>query len=73
MRFRASWAVILAAALLVGLLAYGVASKRADRSIDAQAKTFVRAAERSEKRRKRACAWVVSRPARTYGSRSRIE
>jgi hypothetical protein len=35
MRFRASWAVILAAALLVGLLAYGVASKRADRSIDA--------------------------------------
>jgi cytochrome c biogenesis protein CcmG, thiol:disulfide interchange protein DsbE len=34
MRFRASWAVILAAALLVGLLAYGVASKRADRSID---------------------------------------
>ena len=35
MRFRASWAVIFAAALLVGLLAYGVASKRADRSIDA--------------------------------------
>jgi cytochrome c biogenesis protein CcmG/thiol:disulfide interchange protein DsbE len=35
MRFRASWAVMLAAALLVGLLAYGVASKRADRSIDA--------------------------------------
>ena len=35
MRFRASWAVILAAALLVGLLAYGVASKRADHSIDA--------------------------------------
>ena len=35
MRFRASWAVILAAALLVGLLAYGVASKRSDRSIDA--------------------------------------
>jgi cytochrome c biogenesis protein CcmG, thiol:disulfide interchange protein DsbE len=34
MRFRASWAVILAAALLVGLLAYGVASKRADTSID---------------------------------------
>jgi cytochrome c biogenesis protein CcmG/thiol:disulfide interchange protein DsbE len=34
MRFRASWAVMLAAALLVGLLAYGVASKRADRSID---------------------------------------
>ena len=27
MRFRASWAVILAAALLVGLLAYGVASQ----------------------------------------------
>jgi cytochrome c biogenesis protein CcmG, thiol:disulfide interchange protein DsbE len=35
MRFRASWAVMFAAALLVGLLAYGVASKRADRSIDA--------------------------------------
>jgi cytochrome c biogenesis protein CcmG, thiol:disulfide interchange protein DsbE len=35
MRFRASWAVMLAAALLVGLLAYGVASKHADRSIDA--------------------------------------
>ena len=34
MRFRASWAVIVAAALLVGLLAYGVASRRADRSID---------------------------------------
>jgi cytochrome c biogenesis protein CcmG/thiol:disulfide interchange protein DsbE len=34
MRFRASWAVILTAALLVGLLAYGVASKRADTSID---------------------------------------
>jgi cytochrome c biogenesis protein CcmG/thiol:disulfide interchange protein DsbE len=34
MRLRASWAVILAAALLVGLLAYGVASKRADTSID---------------------------------------
>ncbi len=34
MRFRASWAVILAAALLVGLLAYGVASRRADTSID---------------------------------------
>ncbi|MEA2134366.1 MAG: cytochrome c biosis protein CcmG, thiol:disulfide interchange protein DsbE [Solirubrobacteraceae bacterium] len=34
MRFRASWAVTLAAALLVGLLAYGVASKRADTSID---------------------------------------
>ena len=34
MRFRASWAVILAAALLVGLLAYGVASKRTDTSID---------------------------------------
>jgi cytochrome c biogenesis protein CcmG, thiol:disulfide interchange protein DsbE len=35
MRFRASWAVMFAAAMLVGLLAYGVASKRADRSIDA--------------------------------------
>ena len=35
MRLRASWAVTFAAALLVGLLAYGVASKRADRSIDA--------------------------------------
>src|SRR6476620_8566152 len=35
MRFRASWAVMFAAALLVGLLAYGVASKQADRSIDA--------------------------------------
>jgi cytochrome c biogenesis protein CcmG, thiol:disulfide interchange protein DsbE len=35
MRFRASWAVILAAALLVGLLAYGVASRQADTSIDA--------------------------------------
>jgi cytochrome c biogenesis protein CcmG/thiol:disulfide interchange protein DsbE len=34
MRFRAAWAVILAAALLVGLLAYGVASRRADTSID---------------------------------------
>jgi cytochrome c biogenesis protein CcmG, thiol:disulfide interchange protein DsbE len=34
MRFRASWAVILVAALLVGLLAYGVASRRADTSID---------------------------------------
>ena len=34
MRLRASWAVILAAALLVGLLAYGVASRRADTSID---------------------------------------
>ena len=34
MRFRASWAVILAAALLVGLLAYGVASRRDDTSID---------------------------------------
>ena len=34
MRFRASWAVILAAALLVGLLAYGVASKRTDTSLD---------------------------------------
>jgi cytochrome c biogenesis protein CcmG/thiol:disulfide interchange protein DsbE len=34
MRFRASWAVILAAALLVGLLAYGVASRQADTSID---------------------------------------
>ena len=34
MRFRASWAVILTAALLVGLLAYGVASRRADTSID---------------------------------------
>ena len=34
MRFRASWAVILAAALLVGLLAYGVASRGDDRSID---------------------------------------
>jgi cytochrome c biogenesis protein CcmG/thiol:disulfide interchange protein DsbE len=34
MRFRASWAVILVAALLVGLLAYGVASKRTDTSID---------------------------------------
>ena len=34
MRFHASWAVILAAALLVGLLAYGVASKRTDTSID---------------------------------------
>jgi cytochrome c biogenesis protein CcmG, thiol:disulfide interchange protein DsbE len=35
MRFRASWAVIVAAALLVGLLAYGVASRRADTTIDA--------------------------------------
>jgi len=35
MRFRAAWAVILAAALLVGLLAYGVASRQADTSIDA--------------------------------------
>jgi len=34
MRFRASWAVIVAAALLVGLLAYGVAARRADTSID---------------------------------------
>src|SRR3954463_6109010 len=34
MRFRASWAVILAAALLVGLLAYGVAARRTDTSID---------------------------------------
>ena len=34
MRLRASWAVILAAALLVGLLAYGVASRQEDRSID---------------------------------------
>ena len=34
MRFRASWAVILAAALLVGLLAYGVASRGQDTSID---------------------------------------
>jgi len=34
MRLRASWAVILAAALLVGLLAYGVASRQADTSID---------------------------------------
>ena len=34
MRFRAAWAVILAAALLVGLLAYGVASRQDDRSID---------------------------------------
>ena len=34
MRFRAAWAVILSAALLVGLLAYGVASRRADTSID---------------------------------------
>jgi cytochrome c biogenesis protein CcmG/thiol:disulfide interchange protein DsbE len=34
MRFRASWAVILAAALLVGLLAYGVASRQPDTSID---------------------------------------
>ena len=34
MRFRPAWAVILAAALLVGLLAYGVASKRTDTSID---------------------------------------
>jgi cytochrome c biogenesis protein CcmG, thiol:disulfide interchange protein DsbE len=34
MRVRASWAVILTAALLVGLLAYGVASRRADTSID---------------------------------------
>ena len=34
MRIRASWAVILAAALLVGLLAYGVASRQADTSID---------------------------------------
>src|SRR3712207_5117554 len=34
MRLRASWAVILAAALLVGLLAYGVASRGADTSID---------------------------------------
>jgi cytochrome c biogenesis protein CcmG/thiol:disulfide interchange protein DsbE len=34
MRFGASWAVIVVAALLVGLLAYGVASKRADTSID---------------------------------------
>src|SRR5829696_3951724 len=34
MRFRAAWAVILAAALLVALLAYGVASRRPDTSID---------------------------------------
>jgi cytochrome c biogenesis protein CcmG/thiol:disulfide interchange protein DsbE len=34
MRLRAAWAVIVAAALLVGLLAYGVASRRADTSID---------------------------------------
>jgi cytochrome c biogenesis protein CcmG/thiol:disulfide interchange protein DsbE len=34
MRFRASWAVILAAALLVGLLAYGVAARRTDTTID---------------------------------------
>ena len=34
MRFRAAWAVIVAAALLVGLLAYGVASRQADTSID---------------------------------------
>jgi cytochrome c biogenesis protein CcmG/thiol:disulfide interchange protein DsbE len=34
MRLRASWAVILAAAALVGLLAYGVASRQDDRSID---------------------------------------
>jgi cytochrome c biogenesis protein CcmG/thiol:disulfide interchange protein DsbE len=34
MRIRAAWAVILAAALLVGLLAYGVASRSADTSID---------------------------------------
>jgi cytochrome c biogenesis protein CcmG/thiol:disulfide interchange protein DsbE len=34
MRFRASWAVILASALLVGLLAYGVASRGQDTSID---------------------------------------
>jgi cytochrome c biogenesis protein CcmG/thiol:disulfide interchange protein DsbE len=34
MRFRASWAVILAAALLVGLLAYGVASREPDTTID---------------------------------------
>ena len=34
MRFRASWAVILAAALLVGLLAYGIASRRSDTAID---------------------------------------
>ena len=39
MRFRASWAVILAAALLVGLLAYGVASRRADTSIDDATRT----------------------------------
>jgi cytochrome c biogenesis protein CcmG/thiol:disulfide interchange protein DsbE len=34
MRFRASWAVILAAALLVGLLAYGIASRQSDTTID---------------------------------------
>jgi cytochrome c biogenesis protein CcmG/thiol:disulfide interchange protein DsbE len=34
MRVRASWAVIAAAAALVGLLAYGVASRQADTSID---------------------------------------
>ena len=34
MRLRAAWAVIVAAALLVGLLAYGVASRGADTSID---------------------------------------
>jgi cytochrome c biogenesis protein CcmG/thiol:disulfide interchange protein DsbE len=34
MRFRAAWAVIVAAALLVGLLAYGVASRGQDTSID---------------------------------------
>ena len=34
MRFRAAWAVILAAALLVGLLAYGVASREPDTTID---------------------------------------
>jgi len=34
MRSRASWAVILASALLVGLLAYGVASRGQDTSID---------------------------------------
>jgi cytochrome c biogenesis protein CcmG/thiol:disulfide interchange protein DsbE len=35
MRFRASWAVMLAAALLVGLLAYGIASRQSDTTIDA--------------------------------------
>jgi cytochrome c biogenesis protein CcmG/thiol:disulfide interchange protein DsbE len=34
MRLRAAWAVIVAAALLVGLLAYGVASRQQDTSID---------------------------------------